>query len=67
MQGNKGCEGTIKHVLMECEITGKRDTDWKRQLNGDRASIGSLNEVIWKRKRLEVAETGNLTSSAELP
>ena len=22
---NKGCEETIKHVLMECEITGKRD------------------------------------------
>ena len=64
---NKGWEETIKHVLMECEITGKRDTDWKRQLNGDRASIGRLNEVIWKRRRLEVAGTGNLTSIAESP
>ena len=64
---DEGCEETIKHVLTECAITGKRDMDWKRQLNGDRVSIGRLNEVVWKRKISESACTVNTVSIAEAP
>lgn len=31
---------TIKHVLEECEWTGNKDMDWKKQLKGDKALAG---------------------------
>lgn len=41
----------MKHVLKECEVTGKGEGDWLRYLTGDTRSLGRLNEIVWRRKR----------------
>lgn len=42
---------TIKHVMEEYSETGRKDVDWREQINGDKKSIRRLNEINWARRR----------------
>lgn len=51
----------LKHILMECKITGNGEEDWDKFLKGDVRSIGKLNEIVCKRKRNELKrQEGNV-------
>lgn len=54
---------TIKHVLIECELTGDRSRTLKEQLNGDRKSLSRLSQILWWRKRREKEEGREITDA----
>lgn len=43
----------IVHVVEKCEITGKKERNWKRILKIDKTTIAEMKKILWTKKCIE--------------